>query len=246
MYWLKCWRDMRSSFFTFFGTLLISYLFYCAVVLDWFGWVEGRALGAQPADWHYTAVFTVKLVLFLMGLASFLFATEGLPRDFERKTMPYLLTRPRSRRYFLAVNWTTAVLLLIVLLAGGLLLEALLPAPLTRPTSPFRWIRWAQMSVVVTIPAIVIYSFTFCLCILLRSARNGLRFAFGITLMYSLLTTYLAQFGIELPNLVSFAASALQAPGCGIVWKIHRRLPLRALRNSRIRGPQVGWHSRAA
>lgn len=213
MYWLKCWRDLRSSFFTFCTALLISHLFYRAVVQDWFGWVQGRALGGDATHWHQTAELTVKVVFLLMGLASFIFASEGLPRDFESKTMPYLFSRPRSRQYFLVASWTMGILLLIVLLTGGLLLDATLPPPITRPEVPFRWLRWIQTSFIFSIPAVVLYCLTFTLCILHRSARNGLRTTVGIVFGYSLLASYLDQAGIELPHLGTFVLKASLATG---------------------------------
>ena len=120
MYLWKCWRDTRYPVFTFFCGLAVAYLFYLAIIQDWFGWVAARSFDLDRDSWERVAEITLRIAMLLMPLCGFLVGGEALPQEFSGKTLTYLLSRPRTRGYFLWLSWLVgaAQLTLLMLVAN--------------------------------------------------------------------------------------------------------------------------------
>lgn len=190
MYFWKCWRDTRYPFFVVCAGLAGAYVFYLAVIQDWFGWVAQQALGLERVYWERTAEVTVKVVTMLVSLSAFLLGVEGLAQDMQHKTTAFLLSRPQSRAYFLWTNWLVGAMQVSFLILLAYTLERAKPDLTTMPHVPFRWDPVIRFATPIVVTALVVYSLTFLLGIALRSGRNALRGAFAIVLGYSFLLPF--------------------------------------------------------
>ena len=193
MYAWKCWRDTQLSLLAFSGGLLLAYLFYWAMVRDWFGWGPEGALGFVRPVWLQAADMTVRLATLLMPLIGFIIGSEGIAHDFRAKNLTYLLSRPRARAFFLLLSWAmgAAQIVLLMLVAG--LLDRLKPSMDSFPKLAFTQLPMLKIILAVTVVALAIHSFTFMCSIVLRSGRMGARVAFAVCFVGMMVADFDAQ-----------------------------------------------------
>ena len=132
MYYWKIWRETRVRFFALLilgaclGVLAVwSQVPFTVAVVAKIAWEPGQKLPPVAATAAWNSGITVLMitggfVLFFLGA---IVASSGLGEEMERGTAPFLLTRPRSRGYFVWSFWLVAAVELlfftaVVLLAG--------------------------------------------------------------------------------------------------------------------------------
>lgn len=215
MYLWKCWRDTRYPFCVAAAAVLLAHLFYLSIIKDWFGWIAAQSLGLQRAHWEQAAEITVRTVQLVTMLGGLILGAEGLPREFSGQTVTFLLTRPRTRAFYLWTSWAVGAAQVVFIVALGWMLDAVRIPTATQPVLPFDGSRMLKHAFLFSIVALVLYSLTFCLGVLLRSDRRAIRAALGTLLAYSLLVSGAEMAGIQLPTfmgLMEKATSAIALP----------------------------------
>lgn len=185
MYGWKVWRDTRARFLL----LLVLLTLAAAVsVLQTFT-LEKKARGSFHGEDNQGRVGELWVAtgrVFQLGwgslllVASLALGTFGVGEERKRGTLDFLLTRPRSRAYFVLVGWGIGVLEVLAVVWAGTLASFLTLCFLTQHL--FSW-RFLTSALILWTAGIVVFGLTYCLTIVLESARDGisvsLLFLFG-------------------------------------------------------------------
>ncbi len=124
-----------------------------------------------------TSVFAMPLVGFVLG-------AQGVGAEFERRTIPFLLTRPRHRFFYLWASWLVGAVEVVALVAISILLYASRShMPSSPPASSANGALGAVAAMIV--PAGVIYCLTFCFTVFLKKEQHGTTAAVAAIFSYS-------------------------------------------------------------
>jgi ABC-type transport system involved in multi-copper enzyme maturation permease subunit len=212
MYFWKYWRDTRRGVFIYIG-LLVSFAavwligMYRVNRIDHIG---GDAAINWAMDLGVAFALSYMCAL-VMGLTT---GTNSAGADIGRGTGDFLLTRPRSRRYFVWAGWVTGIVELFGLISFTALLSL---AGTTFATGPV----WRQSSdpghfqfdgqqilnlplilAMVLLTAAVIFGLTYFCTILFRSGQRGLISSLAVLFGYSIGSSLLKDWArISLPSL---------------------------------------------
>ncbi len=203
MFIWKCWYDTRKYFFVFLGALLLVPALTLFSQL-WFtqdgqsSWVQPASAGvAQEISQTTTMIFLVQGI-YLGIFAGLSLGATGIGQEFKNGTLEHLLTRPRSRRYFIWTGWAVGVTELFVMFTL---------ATLAASGSLFLTVgtvsKWhvLMMSPMLLIPAAVSYGLAYLLSILLRGSIHTGAAGVGVLILYGLLGVALDYYWqIELPS----------------------------------------------
>ena len=168
MYLSKCWRETRSTFFVFVGAILAVGAFAGYVAWDPFGWIAAKPLELR-AVWQSTTGGMVATMLGMVPMAGFVLGALGVGMEFEKGTADFLLTRPRSRRYFLWTSWSigAAQMAALVLVSHAVQLTRLDP-------HHFGSLRGFSRSLAAFCTvALFFYTVTYLMTTLARNSRHG-------------------------------------------------------------------------
>ncbi len=228
MYLWKCWRDTRLSFFIYL-TLSVA-----AALL----WLVGAnphthkiAMKASPSETLWL-LFVVGAVIFgaiFAGAIGITLGSRNIGADLATGSAEFLLTRPRSRQYFVWAGWTVGVVEILTLLGVTALvaLAALyfqggpvwhqIPAgigaePLDRTSAApdlgrllFSVVRFPLLIASAVLTTMVMYGLTYLLTVLTRSGQRAIAYTFAIVLSYSMIGSVLARWiGVSLPVLTFY------------------------------------------
>jgi ABC-type transport system involved in multi-copper enzyme maturation permease subunit len=167
-YLWKCWRDTRSTFLVLLGGVLVVAALGLYAAVDPFGWIAAKPEGVR-AVWQSTASALVASTLGLIPVAGFVLGAFGVGMEFEKRTADFLLTRPRSRRYFLWASWAVGALQMVALVLAGHLAQLS-----RRNPSPFADMSVFLRSLVVgSVIALIFFSVTYLMTTLALNSRNG-------------------------------------------------------------------------
>ncbi|MBI1749169.1 MAG: hypothetical protein HY234_02710 [Acidobacteria bacterium] len=211
MYFWKCWRDTRGSFFTFLSALVAAGAYAAYVKLDPFGWIAAKPLESRLL-WQGLATALLDTTVHTVPLAGGLFlGALGVGVEFEKGTADFLLTRPRMRRYFLWTSWGLGAAQMVALvLVGCLFLVARLGRrPMNGPGDFFR-----LFAAFCTL-ALFFYTLTYLMTTLARNSRNGTALAILASVGYEGLYAWLRfWYNIYIPFFVNlFETSFHSAAG---------------------------------
>lgn len=211
MYFWKCWRDTRNSFFTFLGALLAAGALAVCVKSDPFGWIAAKPMESRLL-WQTLATALLNTAVYTVPFAGGLFlGALGVGMEFEKGTADFLLTRPRTRRYFLWTSWGLgATQMGVLVLVGSLFrLAGLGFRPLNGLGDYFRL--FAAMYTL----ALLCYTVTYLMTTLARNGRNGTAFAILAVVAYEGLYAWLRYwYNIRIPFFANLLDSAyLSAAG---------------------------------
>ena len=115
MYLWKCWRDTRLSFFIY---LTIS----VAAALFWLVGTNSRAhaiaMKASPSEtlWFLFVVGAVVFGAIFAGAIGITLGSRNIGADLATGSAEFLLTRPRSRKYFVWAGWGVGVVEILTVL----------------------------------------------------------------------------------------------------------------------------------
>lgn len=198
MYFWKCWRDTRGVFFVFFGAMIAVAGINRCITADWFGWSS-----ALFATNHGQAALTADLILRsftpLIPLAGFVIGALGVGVEFQKRTLPFLLTRPRSRRSFLWSSWLAGALEVSFLAILAVWFYAA-RVRIGDDTPRISWLGGLRAVMALVIIALVIYSLTFCLTVLSKKEQRGTTAAVAVVFSYSAIVTWArVLYGVRLP-----------------------------------------------
>lgn len=201
MYLLKCWRDTRSAFLAFVGALLAVGAFCAYVHFDPFGWLAAKPIETREL-WQFSVDALLGTILEVPLAAGLVLGALGVGTEFEKGTADFLLTRPRSRRYFLWTSWGLGAAQMVALaLVSKLLRLAPLGSRRVESLGDFLPSLVAFCTLV-----LVIYSLTYLMTTLARNSRNGIALALAVWVGYVGLYAWLhLWYGIHIPLIGHFA-----------------------------------------
>jgi ABC-type transport system involved in multi-copper enzyme maturation permease subunit len=235
MYAWKCWRDTRRSF--------LIYLILLAVAGGTV-WLTGvfvsrgakEVLGSPEKLWAMCVGMAFILSYLCAAVMAFVIGSHNIGSDIGSGTAEFLLTRPRTFRYFVWTGWAVglAQVLLLAILSGfvGLVMFVFEVGPIWRRLpAPMHTVVEGHildvpvLLVIVVLTSIVMYSLAYFMTVILRNGRRSLVASFAVLLGYSIFSAVLRSYaGVSLPSLTSFTNDGRQI------------VPLHALIT-----PIVGW-----
>lgn len=209
MYLWKCWRDTRGSFFTLLGALLAVGAYCSYVKFDPFGWIAAKPLESRFL-WQGLATVLLDTTVGLVPAAGLFLGALGVGMEFEKGTADFLLTRTRTRGYFLWTSWGLGAAQMVVLvLVSNLFRLARLGSLLEGPGDFLRPL------VALCTLALLFYTVTCLMTTLARNSRNGTALAIAVFAGYEGLWAWLRfWYDINIPFFVDlWARSFHSAPG---------------------------------
>jgi len=206
MYFWKCWRDTRGCFLILLGALLAAGAFAAYVKFDPFGWIAAKPMDLRIL-WQGLATALLDTTAITVPVAGGLFlGALGVGMEFEKGTADFLLTRPRTRRYFLWTSWGLGAAQSVVLVLLGCLFRfaRLGVRPVKGPGEFFR------LLVALCTLALFCYTVTYLMTTLARNSRNGMALAILAISGYEGLYAWL-RFWYEIK--IPFFLDLLRTPG---------------------------------
>ena len=201
MYFWKCWRETRVRFIVL---LILVAAFWWVVHAQ--ALLQNRIIYASldvldPADvegyWKdLTGLIGAYFVLpcfFTMALGA-----AGVGEEFAQETADFLLTRPRSRGYFIWVSWLTGAVEILTIISVYVLVAFFAAIYVTRTV--YTW-KFLVMVVPIFLLTMAAYGPICLMTALQRSGRKGYASGLGVIILYILLGALLrAGRSIHLPN----------------------------------------------
>ena len=178
MYFWKCWRETRLSFYVFLSIALTS------AVVPWK--VMDSAMG-DLAPKHLFALAWMVLLLAssaLLSLAGMSLGATGIGEEFAHKTALFLLTKPRSIRWFVWTGWVANALQLLTLAGIMVLLGASILS--WRYHVPITWRLLITFMPGLTM-TFLIAGMTYLLGVLHRNGRNGFISSLGVVIVFPMI-----------------------------------------------------------
>ena len=195
MYLWKCWRDTRGTFFALLGAVLVVGAFGAYAHFDPFGWIAAKPLESRVV-WQSSADALLGTMLGVLPAAGLVLGAFGVGTEFEKGTADFLLTRPRSRGYFLWTSWGQGAAQMIALvLVSNLFRLAPLGSNRVQGLGDF-----LRSVVALCTLALVYYSLTYLMTTLARNNLYGTALALAvITAYYGLYTWLRLWYDINIP-----------------------------------------------
>ena len=178
MYFWKCWRETRVSFYVF-----LSIAFTLAVL-------PSKLMDSAMGDLRATQFFALAwmVLLFassaLLSLAGMSFGATGIGEEFAHKTAGFLLTKPRSIRWFVWTGWAANALQFLTLTGTMVLVGASILS--WRCHVPITW-RLLLTFVPVLIMTFLMFGMTYLLGVLHQNGRNGFISSLGVVIVFPII-----------------------------------------------------------
>lgn len=190
MYVWKCWRDTRVSFYVFL---------FIAVTLEAFVMMDFTMSGAPPKETFTIAwmmlVFAASTLLSLAGIS---FGATGIGEEFAHKTASFLLTKPRSIRYFVWTAWTVSAVQFLALTGSVVLVGASILSWRCHVPVTVRSLLAFAPGLVMTF---LLFGVTYLLGVLHKNGRNGFLSSLGVVIVFPIICSTVAHFWhIHLPS----------------------------------------------
>ena len=194
MYAWKCWHDSRDRVILYALASLAIGLMFGAIVLAQYRWWLSFALGRHSRamhwywdpvrgawdwglymteDWLYLAVLWVAVIL----------GAVSVGREYRSGAMPFLLTRPASRKAFVWTDWCQGMAEMTIILAMTLLGVVLV---LCRISRDYVWLSFPPLLGCVVLGA-ALYGLSHFTTALSGSSMKGLSASAAVILFYELL-----------------------------------------------------------
>ena len=192
MYAWKCWRETRVSFYVFL---------FIALTFAVFLW---KIMDSTMSDLHPKQLFALAWVILLLAsrallpLAGISFGATGISEEFSHKTAAFLLTKPRSIRYFVWTAWATNAVQFLILTGGMMLAGA--------GVLSLRYhVRLTGRLLLAFVPGLImtflIFGLTYLLAVLHKNGRDGFLSSLGVVIVFPAICLALEHFWqIRLPS----------------------------------------------
>ena len=190
MYFWKCWRETYVSFYVFL---------FIAITLAAFLMRVFTMSGAPPKE---TFVVAWMLLVFasstLLSLAGISFGATGIGEEFAHKTASFLLTKPRSIRYFVWTAWTANALQFLALTGSMVLVGASILSWRCHMPVTGRLLLAFVPGLIVTF---LIFGMTYLLAVLHKNGRDGFLSSLGVVIVFPIIClTVEYRWHIHLPS----------------------------------------------
>lgn len=193
MYAWKCWRETRVSFYVF--------LFIAVTLAGFLSKFLNFNMGDELSPKELLAVTWVILVLAssaLFSLAGISFGATGISEEFAHKTASFLLTKPRSIRYFVWTAWATNAVQFLALTLSMMLVAA----------AVLSWRYHVQLTgrlLLAFLPGLVmtflLFGVTYLLGVLHKNGRSGFLSSLGVVIVFPIICWTVKHFWqIHLPS----------------------------------------------
>ena len=173
MYFWKCWRDTRVSFYVF---LLIAVTLAAFLMM---GFNMSSALSKE--DFAVAWMMLVLASSMLVSLAGISFGATGIGEEFAHKTASFLLTKPRSIRYFVWTAWTTNALQFLALTGSMVLVGASILSLRSHLPVTGRLLLAFAPGLIMTF---LLFGVTYLLGVVHKNGRNGFLSSLGVGLYF--------------------------------------------------------------
>jgi ABC-type transport system involved in multi-copper enzyme maturation permease subunit len=177
MYFWKCWRETRASFYIFL---------FLGVVLAAIPWKITEYTVGDMGQARSFALGWLILLLASSGLASLAgmsFGATGIGEEFSHKTAEFLLTKPRSIRYFVWTGWAANALQFLTLMCAMVLVGASLLSWRCHVRLTGRFLLSFLPGIIM---AFLLFGVTYLLGVLLKNGRNGFMGSLGLAIVFPL------------------------------------------------------------
>lgn len=193
MYFWKYWRDTRRGVYVYLGILAWVTLF----------WIYGlhhanrlHNIGGDPKIlWLMMIGITFSFAYLCAVVMGFATGASNVGGEFAKGTAEFLLTRPRSRRYFVWAGWSAGMVEVFALMVVTALIvistTAFVVGPVWRQLPSPAQFQMDDQSIVVwkmvlapVLMAAVIFGLTFFMSVLLKSGQRGVIASLGIIVGY--------------------------------------------------------------
>jgi ABC-type transport system involved in multi-copper enzyme maturation permease subunit len=232
MYIWKCWRDTRVSFFVY---LMLS----ASLTLLWFAgirqWLRSAPINVSPLEslWFEIVTGAVAFGSLLAPVIGLTLGSRNIGTDLAKGSGDFLITRPRSRKYFIWAGWgvgiaeiltvllvTGLVTLVVVYFQGGSIWRHIptsafagsannFPAVAeSRPADVPQLLATVNVSLLmasVLLTATVLYGLTYFLSVLTQSGQRAIVYSLAVVLAYSIAGSLLSRWAhVSLPTLAFY------------------------------------------
>jgi ABC-type transport system involved in multi-copper enzyme maturation permease subunit len=193
MYAWKCWHDTRSRLALYASACLIVGMLAginAVAELRWYGyWSEyiNRTWDYLPWVWMSAIIILRPCTVIAAFWAALSFGATSVGAEYGAGTTDFLLTRPRSRKYFAWTGWSIAMVEITGVLVAGVIGSM----PFLESTSGRgNWQTFGLLPGMLLIAAVV-YGLTHFLAVVTRSGMKGLSSSVAVILFFTLLPTAL-------------------------------------------------------
>lgn len=178
MYFWKCWRETRVSFYAF---LLIA---FALAALPWK--IMDSAMGDLGPKQFFALAWMVLLFgsSALLSLAGMSFGATGIGEEFAHKTAVFLLTKPRSIRWFVWTGWAVNALQFLALMGTMILVGASILS--WRCHEPVTW-RLLLTFIPAVILTLLIFGVTYLLGVIHQNGRSGFLSSLGVVILFPII-----------------------------------------------------------
>lgn len=190
MYLWKCWRDTRVSFYVFL---------FIAVTLAAFLTMGFSMSDAPPKETFAVAwMMLVFASCTLVSLAGISFGATGIGEEFAHKTASFLLTKPRSIRYFVWTAWTTNAVQFLALTGSMVLVGASILSWRCHLPVTGRLLMAFAPGLIMTL---LLFGVTYLLGVFHKNGRNGFLSSLGVVIVFPIICSTVEYFWhIHLPS----------------------------------------------
>jgi ABC-type transport system involved in multi-copper enzyme maturation permease subunit len=163
MYVWKCWRDTRVLFVVSIAVALI--------VMPTSVLVLGAGLLTDSGPAAVSSALFLVTSLMAIGLGAL-----GASEQFADKVVQFLYTKPRSRAYFVWVNWAVGCVELLAVALINVFVGWIVLVRYTRNSAPLRlWeLVHGRAIIDILIYCLLLYCLTYALTAILRNGLHGL------------------------------------------------------------------------
>lgn len=189
MYLWKCWRDTRMLFVVSIGVALI--------VMPTSVLVLGAGLLTDSGPASVSSALFLVTSLMAIGLGAL-----GASEQFADKTVHFLYTKPRSRAYFVWVNWAVGCVELLAVALVNVLVGWIVLVHYSRHSATLGL--WelvnGQAMIDILIYCLLLYCLTYSLTAILRKGMHGLGASIiGISLLQAAAIVMRVRWQIHVP-----------------------------------------------
>ncbi len=189
MYLWKCWRDTRMLFVVSIGVALI--------VMPTSVLVLGSGLLTDSGPAAVSSALFLVTSLMAIGLGAL-----GASEQFADKTVQFLYTKPRSRAYFIWVNWAVGCVELLAVALVNVFVGWIVLVRYTRNSATLGLLELINGRAVIDILiyCLLLYCLTYALTAMLRNGMHGLGASIiGVGLLQAAAIVMRARWQIHVP-----------------------------------------------
>jgi ABC-type transport system involved in multi-copper enzyme maturation permease subunit len=190
MYFWKCWRETRVSFYVF----LFIAVTLAAFLMRYFIMSGAPPKQVFPVAWMLL-VFASSTLLSLSGIS---FGATGIGEEFAHKTASFLLTKPRSIRYFVWTAWTANAVQFLALTGSMVFVGASILSWRCHVPVTGRLLLAFAPGLIMTF---LLFGMTYLLGVLHKNGRNGFLSSLGVVIVFPIICSTVEHFWqIHLPS----------------------------------------------